>query len=86
MTPEQKKFYDQELINIRRGGSFHDAFVLNKIGGMGSSYLGPVDPPVVGFGQDDDPFYTQYFQNWEEVETMIAQLRAEATKAWGAKE
>jgi hypothetical protein len=31
----------------------------------------------------DNTQYNQYLQNWDEVETLIAQLRQEATKAWG---
>ena len=85
MTPEQKAYYDKEIASIRRGGSPHSAFVQDRIWGMGSYNLGPLEPPVVGFGQDDDPYYTQYFQNWDEVEALIAQLREEATKAWGEK-
>ena len=83
MTLEQKQYYDKELAAIRRGGESHDAFMQDRIWGMGSPDLGPVDPPVVGFGQSEDPFYTQYFQNWEEVNAMIKQLRVEAEKAWG---
>lgn len=84
MTPEQKKYFDNEVQEIRRGGRCnHNAFVVNSIGGMGSPNLGPVDPPVVGFGQEDDAFYTQYLRNWGEVEKLISQLRQEATKAWG---
>ncbi len=52
---------------------------------VGSFNLGPLDPPVVSFGQDSDPYYTQYLQNWDEVEALIAELREEATKAWGSK-
>lgn len=85
MTPEQKDYYDEEIASIRRGGSKHDASMQDHIWGMGSYNLGPLDPPVVAFGQSDDPYYTQYFQNWDEVEELIAQLRKEATKAWGSK-
>ena len=83
MTPEQKEYYDKELASIRRGGSQHYASMQDRIWGMGSPNLGPVNPPVVAFGQDDDPWYTQYFQNWAEVNAMINQLREEAKKAWG---
>jgi hypothetical protein len=31
----------------------------------------------------DNAQYIQYLQNWNEVETLITQLRQEATKAWG---
>lgn len=85
MTPEQKEFYDKELASIRQGGYAHEAWMQDQIGGMGSNNLGPVDPPVVGFCQDGDPFYAQYFQNWSEVEALITQLREEAIKAWGPK-
>jgi len=85
MTPEQKDYYKQETAKIRRGGAVHTAFMLDHIGGMGSANLGPLTPPVVLFGQDDDPHYSQYLQNWDEVEALIAQLREEATKAWGEK-
>jgi hypothetical protein len=54
---------------------------VKAIHGLGG-YIGPVDPPVVGFGQDGDPFYQQYLRNWDEVEKLISQLREEATKAW----
>lgn len=83
MNSEQKEYYIKTLASIRRGGSFHDAFMQDHIGGMGSYNLGPIDPPVVAFGQDDDPFYTQYFQNWGEVNALIKNLREEAEKAWG---
>lgn len=85
MTPEQKQYYDKELASIRRGGSVHSASMQDRIWGMGSYNLGPISPPVVAFGQEDDPYYTQYLQNWDEVEALIAQLREEATKAWGEK-
>jgi hypothetical protein len=80
MTPEQKKYYEKEIWKIRNGGSRHEAFMLDHVRGN----LGPLTPPVVLFGQDDDPHYAQYLQNWDEVEALIAQLREEATKAWGA--
>jgi hypothetical protein len=83
MTPEQKDYYEQQITKIRRGGSSHTAFMQDHIFGMGSFNLGPLTPPVVSFGQDDDPYYTQYLQNWDEVEALITSLREEATKAWG---
>lgn len=83
MTPEQKKYYDERIQEIRRGGSQHGAYAQDHIFGMGSYNLGPIDPPVVAFGQDDDPYYTQYLQNWEEVNALIKDLRDEAEKAWG---
>ena len=85
MTPEQKQYYERELQRLRGGGCKHSAFMVDCIYGFGNPNLGPVDPPVVGFGQDDDAYYTQYLQNWDEVEALIAQLREEATKAWGPK-
>jgi hypothetical protein len=83
MTPEQKNYYEQQIAKIRRGGSSHTALMQDHIWGMGSFNLGPLTPPVVNFGQDDDPHYTQYLQNWDEVEALITSLREEATKAWG---
>jgi hypothetical protein len=83
MTPEQEKYYKEQLVVIRRGGSVHSAFMMDHLYGMGSKNLGPVDPPIVVFGQDGDPFYNQYFQNWDEINVMIADIRAEAEKAWG---
>ena len=83
LTEQQREYYERELKRIRRGGDQHEASAQDCIWGMGSSNLGPVNPPVVAFGQDGDPHYTQYFQSWDEVEMMIAQLREEATKAWG---
>ena len=85
MTDEQLQYYKEELAGIRRGGDFHSASMQDCIWGMGSPNLGPVDPPVVAFGQDNDPFYTQYFQNWSEVDALIKQLEEEATKAWGPR-
>ena len=82
MTPEGQAYYDNELREIRSGGYGHEAYVVKAIHGLGG-YIGPVDPPVVGFGQDGDPFYQQYLRNWDEVEKLISQLREEATKAWG---
>jgi hypothetical protein len=83
MTPEQEKYYVRQLQIIRGGGDQHGAWAQDKIFGLGSSDLGPITPPVVGFGQSGDPYYTQYFQNWGEVNTLINELKAEAVKAWG---
>lgn len=84
MTSEQKQFYERQLENIRNGGNaFHQAWVQDRIWGLGEANLGPVDPPVVGFAQDGDPFYAQYFQNWDEVNEMINHLRKECEEAWG---
>lgn len=85
MTPAQKEYYDKELAKIRRGGDMHYASFQDRIWGMGCDNLGPVDPPVVSFGQDSDPFYCQYFQNWSEVDALIKQLEEEAVKAWGPR-
>ena len=83
LTPEQKAYYDRELANIRRGGYSHDAWVHDGIAGMGSTNLGPVDPPVVGLANDSDGHYTQWFQNHEELEAFVVQLRETAEEAWG---
>ena len=83
MTTEQQPNYQKQLAKIRRGGSEHDACVLDCVFGMGSPNLGPINPPVVAFGQDDDPHYTQFLQNWDEVNALINNLRTEAEKAWG---
>lgn len=85
MTPDQKQYYESQLVEIRSGGCEHSAFVRDCIFGMGSYNLGPIDPPVVAFGQNDDPYYTQWLQNWGEVDALIKQLEEEATKAWGAR-
>lgn len=84
MNAEQKAYYETELREIQSGGYQHDAYVVKAIHGLGG-YIGPVDPPVVGFGQDGDPFYQQYLKNWDEVEALISQIRQEAEKAWGPK-
>ena len=83
MTPEQQEYYDEELVRIRRGGYKHDACMQDHVLGMGSYNLGPINPPVVAFGQDGDPYYTQYFNNWNEVNELINNLKQEAIKAWG---
>ena len=86
MTPEHQNQYNAHLREIRSGGYGHSAYAVTSIGGMGVENLGPVDPPVVGFGQDGDSYYQQYLQNWAEVNALIADLKAEATKAWGEEE
>ncbi len=83
MTPEQQSYYNAQLKEIRSGGYGHCAYALQSVSGMGFKSLGPVDPPVVGFGQDGDSYFQQYLQNWAEVNALIADLKAEATKAWG---
>ena len=83
MTPEQQEYYGEELARIRSGGYSHDACIQDHVWGMGSYNLGPINPPVVAFGQDGDPYYTQYFNNWDEVNALINNLKQEAIKAWG---
>ena len=65
------------------GRCTHNAWVVDRISGCGSTNLGAIDPPVIGFANDDDPHYVQYLRDWDEVEGLVAELRAEATKAWG---
>lgn len=84
MNAEQKAYYEKELREIKSGGCQHDAYIVKAIYGLGG-YIGPVDPPVIGFGQDGDPFYQQYLKNWDEVEELISQIRQEAENAWGPK-
>jgi len=86
MKPEQKAYYEKELDSIRRGGYSHDVWVHDRIGGMGSDNLGPVDPPVVGMSNNSDGYYTQWFQNRDELEAFIAELRGAADKTWGKEE
>jgi len=83
MNSEQQKYYYEELARIRTGGYNHDASMQDHVWGMGSYNLGEINPPVVAFGQDGDPFYTQYLRNWNEVNALINNLREEAIKAWG---
>lgn len=82
-TPEQLAYHHEQLAKYRRGGSFHTSGVIANTFGMGSSNIAPVDPPVVCMGQDDDPHYCQYFNNREEVDAFIAELRAACDEAWG---
>lgn len=84
MTDEQRKYYEEKLARIRRGGYDHELWVQKSIGGYGNENLGPVDPPVVGMANSSDGFYCQWFQNREQVEEFIAQLRAAADEAWPA--
>ena len=83
MTPEQKAYHDKCLAEYRLGGYKHESFVLNHTFGMGSKNLGLVTPAIVGMGQDGDPYYTQYFQNWTEVNEFIQELKNSSTEAWG---
>lgn len=82
MTEEQKQYYEKELASIRRGGDLHQPWLQTYIAGLGSAFLGPVDPPVVGLC-GGDPYFSQYFQNWTEVNAFIKELKDEAIKAWG---
>jgi hypothetical protein len=87
MTPEQQEYYDKELTIIKRGGNcLHDAFVVNCVWGMGSLNLGPVEPAVVGFSNNSDSYYVEYFKNWDEVNAFINQIRKTAIEAWGEQE
>lgn len=86
MTPEQSKYYQEQLGLISRGGNAtHSAYVVSNIGGMGSWNLGPVSPPVVGFSNDDDGYYVTYFHNWDEVNELINQIVEMAKQAFGEK-
>lgn len=85
LTPEQQAHVDQKLHQIRRGGyCSHSVWVADCVFGMGSDNLAPVEPKAVGLANDDDGYYTQYFNSREEVEAFIAELRQAADEAWGA--
>jgi hypothetical protein len=83
-TEEKQEYYQQKLREFSGTGDCHAAYMIDEIGGYGE-ILGPVDPPVLSFGQDMDPYYQQYFHNWDEVDAMIKQIEEEATKAWGPR-
>ena len=83
MTPEQKAYCERELEEIAGSGSIHSAYVIAQIGGMGSMHLCDVSPAVVGFGQEDDPYYQQYLHNWDEVNALITDIKKAAEEAWG---
>ena len=83
MTPEQQEYFDSELNTIRRGGSGNDLWMVDCIAGMGSENLGPVDPPAVGMC-GEDPYYTTYFNSWDEVNGFIKQLTDTAVQTFGA--
>ena len=86
MTPEQQKYYDKELAIIKRGGNCkHEAFVVDRICGIGGPNLGPVEPAVVGLWGSDE-YYIEYFNNWDEVNAFIDQIRKTAVEAWGEQE
>ena len=87
MTPEQQEYYDKELAVIKRGGNCkHDAFVVDCIWGMGSPNLGQVEPAAVGFSNNSDSYYAEYFNNWDEVNAFIDQIKKTAVEAWGEQE
>ncbi len=87
MTPEQKEYVDKELALIERGGNCdHEAFVVDRIWGMGEDNLAKVDPPVVGLCNTDDSYYIQYFKNREEIEKFIEAVKKAADEAWGPPE
>lgn len=83
MTPQQQAYCNLRMNEISGGGFRHEAYVIDRISGLGSANLISVDPPVVGFGQDEDPYYQQYLHNWKEVNELINQIKSEAEKAWG---
>jgi hypothetical protein len=83
MTPKQKEYYDRQLKIYRQSCCIHEVYVIDCVFGIGSTNLGPVDPPVVGLSNDGDPHYQQLFQNWAEVNAFIEQVRAAAEQAWG---
>ena len=79
-----EQYYKERLAEIRRGGNTsHTVFVTDCIGGHHSPNLGPVDPPVVGIVGEDE-YYVEYFQNWDEVNKFIGELKVKATKEWGS--
>jgi len=84
MEPEKKEYYEKELSSIRRGGDRHYVWVQENIGGLGEPNLGPVDPPVVGMC-GGDPFFSQYFQGWADVDELIKELEEKSTQAWGPR-
>ena len=87
MTPEQQKYYDKELAVIKRGGNCkHDAFVVDCIWEMGGPKLGQVEPAAVGFSNNSDSYYAEYFNNWDEVNAFIDQIKKTAVEAWGEQE
>lgn len=83
MTPEQEAYHEKCLNEYKSGGTNHSVWVIRNTFGMGSYNLGPVDPPLVGMGNDDDSFYSQYFHNWDEVNTFVNELKKTAFEAWG---
>ena len=87
LDEHQKQYSETELALIARGGNCkHDAFVVDRIFGMGVDNLTKVDPPVIGLMNNDDCYYVQYFKNREEIEKFIVELRQAADDAWGSHE
>ena len=85
-TEEQKQaYYKRELTEISQSGDEHSAYVISSISGLGFQNIGPVDPPVVGFGQSNDPYYQQYLHNWDEVDALIKDIEDAAMQAWGSR-
>ena len=82
-TPEQLVFHQEKVKKYRMGGFQHSSCVISHTFGMGIHNIAPVDPPVVCLSQDDDPYYSQYFNSRDEVEAFIAELRKCADEAWG---
>ena len=84
LTPEQQQYYDKQLEMIKRGGNCtHSAYLVDCIWGKGSPNLGPVEPAVVGFSNDDDSYYVTFFKNWTEINAFINQIEEMAVAAWG---
>ena len=84
MTPEQQESFERQLNYIRSGGDEGpDVFLVDRIAGMGSENLGPVDPPAVGMC-GEDPYYVTYFNSWDEVNGFIKHLMDTAVQAFGA--
>ena len=81
--PEVIAYVQEQLRKFNNGGSSHDAYTVTRIAGFGFPDLHTLEKPLVGFGQDDDPWYQQYFKNWDEVNALINQLKATAIEAWG---
>lgn len=87
MTPEQQAYVEKKLALIERGGNCdHEAFVVDRIWGMGEDNLAKVDPPVVGLCNTNDSYYIQYFKNREEIEKFIEAVRKASDEAWGPPE
>ena len=84
MTPEQQEIYDKELERIKRGGICeHEAFVVDSIQATYDSNPVPVEPKLVGFSNDLDPYYVTYYKNWDEINILINHIRKTAVEAWG---